>query len=86
MATPAKKRKALSISEKVAIITRIKNGEANVEVAKSCGLSHSTVSTIWKDRIKLEDAFKSNIQTNKKLRHSKYEDIEKSLLRWFNEK
>jgi DNA-binding NarL/FixJ family response regulator len=42
MATPAKKRKALSVDEKFAIITRLKNGEANVEVAKSLDLSHST--------------------------------------------
>jgi IS30 family transposase len=86
MATPAKKRKALSVDEKFAIITRIKNGEANVEVAKSLGLSHSTVSTIWKDRQKFEDAFKSNVQNKKKLRCSHYDDIDKSLLGWFKEK
>jgi hypothetical protein len=38
----SKKRKALSVDEKFAIITRLKNGEANVEVAKSLDLSHST--------------------------------------------
>jgi hypothetical protein len=56
-----------------------------MEVAKSLGLTHSTVFTIWKDRQKFEDAFKSNVQNKKKLRCSHYDDIDKSLLGWFKE-
>lgn len=81
-----KKRKVLSIEEKGAIIARIENGETNAALAEEFQLSHSSVTTIWKNREKIKAAFNSNLLKNKKLRQSTHNDIEKALLQWFTDK
>lgn len=60
-----------TIEEKSDIIWRLQNGESNSEIAKECGVSHSTVSTIW-NSLKL-----------KRSRTSEHKVIEDALLTWF---
>lgn len=77
------KRKTLSIEEKAAICTRLESGEANVKIASEFQISHSTVSTVWKNREKIKQAFNDNVLKAKRLRISQHEDIETALLQWF---
>lgn len=49
-----KKRKTFSIEENSHVIWRLENGESNSEIAKECGVSHSTISTIWKNRDRIK--------------------------------
>ena len=45
-----KKRKTLSVTDKVQIIQELENGKSNTTVCKEFNLSFSTVSTVWKKR------------------------------------
>lgn len=83
MAAIPKRRKVLSIEEKGAIIMRLESGEANVTIASEFGLSHSTISTIWKNRQQIKSAFDDNILEKKKLRRPENVDIDKALFQWF---
>ncbi|KAK9751777.1 DDE superfamily endonuclease [Popillia japonica] len=47
---------------------------------------HIPLYLIWKNLPKFKDSFKITCQANKKLRCSQYDDIDKTLLRWFKEK
>lgn len=86
MASSSKQRKILTIEEKGAIIARIENGESNVALSKELALSHSTISTIWKNRNDIRDAFNENKLNKKKLKPSQYEEIDRCLLAWFKDK
>lgn len=77
------KRKALSVSEKVAIVKELQSGEKNSAVCKKYGLSSSTVSTIWKNREVILSAFEKNLVNTKKFKKCEKEDIDKALLCWF---
>ena len=78
-----KKRKVFNIEEKSHIIWRLENGETNVSIAKELGVSHSTISTIWKDREKIQSLFEHNSLKIKRARSSEHKDIEEALLTWF---
>lgn len=78
-----KKRKVFTIEEKSHIIWRLENGESNSEIAKECGVSHSTVSTIWKNREKIKALFENNSLKLKRSRTSEHKVIEDALLTWF---
>lgn len=77
------KRKCFSIEEKGAIVARLENGESNVSLASEFGVSHSTISTMWKNREKIREAFNNNALKAKKLRSSLHDDLDKCLLQWF---
>ncbi|KAL0861588.1 hypothetical protein ABMA27_009087 [Loxostege sticticalis] len=77
------KRKVFSIEEKSHIIWRLENGESNSEIAKECGVSHSTISTIWKNRDKIKVLFENNSLKLKRARASEHKVIEDALLTWF---
>lgn len=77
------KRKSMSIEEKGVIIARMENGETNANLSSEFGVSHSTISSIWKNREKITDAFNSNALRVKKLRSTQHDDLDKSLLEWF---
>ena len=64
------KRKCFSIEEKGAIVARLENGESNAVLALEFGVSHSTISTMWKNRDKIIEAFNNNALKAKKLRSS----------------
>lgn len=78
-----RKRKGLNIEEKSHFIWRLQNGESNNETAKECGVSHSTISTIWKDRDKIKALFENNSLKIKRSKTSEHQVMEKALLTWF---
>lgn len=55
-----RKRNRFDIEEKSHIIWRLKNGEMNTSVAKDYEVSHSIISTIWRDREKIKSLFEKN--------------------------
>ncbi|XP_050303768.1 tigger transposable element-derived protein 4-like [Anthonomus grandis grandis] len=83
MASVSKKRKVLSIEEKGLIIARLESGESNATVATEFDLSHSSVSTILKNKNKIKEAFNENLLGKKKLKLSQHPDIDQALLKWF---
>lgn len=87
--TSKPRKKALSLKERMDILTAIdkssgKHG-SKTEIAKQFGIVSSTLSTILKDRKRIESAFQqSQFQPQRKrIRAAKYEDIESGLLLWF---
>jgi len=84
----SKKRKHITLEEKYLTIQRIEKDNLNhALVAAELGIDRSTV-TKWcgKERSNIEQAYTANKPaTRKKLRKSKYELIEDSLLEWFTQ-
>lgn len=78
-----RKRKQIDIEEKSRIISKLKSGISNKDLAKEYGVSHSTISTIWKEREKIETLFDCNFLKMKRARTTKHTKIEEALLKWF---
>lgn len=77
------KRKAISLSDKLSIIEKVKRGDKKKEVAKNFGISFSTLSTVLKNEVKiLKFAEASSNRSQKKLRKTKYGDVDKAMLKW----
>lgn len=64
------KRKHFSVEEKAHIIFRLENNEKNSNIANEFGVSHSTISTIWKSRDKIKREFECERYNVKKIRGS----------------
>lgn len=78
MASTSKlKRKSFSIEEKGAIVARIENGESNTQLALEFGVAHSTISTMWKNKEKIKEAFNQCTLKSKKLRRTPHENLNK---------
>ncbi|GBP27832.1 Tigger transposable element-derived protein 4 [Eumeta japonica] len=77
------KRCTFTVKEKVDIISRLKNGENNVDLCKQFGVSHSTISTMWKNRAKILECFESKSLKIKEDHNPTHQDIENALLVWF---
>lgn len=78
-------RKVFSMEEKAHILWRLEEGESNAEVAKDLGVSHSTITSIKKNRQAIENSFNEGCSTNKRARRSNHGDIEAALLAWFKQ-
>ncbi|XP_039755819.1 tigger transposable element-derived protein 4-like [Pararge aegeria] len=79
----ASKRKAISVDEKICVIRAIEKGEKKSDVGRRFELSQSTVATIWKNQITIQQAaLEGNL--SKKLRKPKFEDLDQAMLSWFN--
>ncbi|CAG4994649.1 unnamed protein product [Parnassius apollo] len=76
-------RHTFTVKEKVDIISRLQNGENHVNLCKQFGVSHSTISTMWKNRAKIMECFESKSLKIKKNRNPTHQDIENTLLVWF---
>lgn len=79
-----KTRRNFSIKEKAEILFRLENGASNAQLSKELGVSHSTISTIFKDRKRILESFESNKLHTKKQRSCNHEDIDALLLKWFS--
>ncbi|XP_045482042.1 tigger transposable element-derived protein 4-like [Harmonia axyridis] len=79
-------RRAITLEEKNQIINKLANGESNADVCRQFGLPSSTVSTIWKNRAKLQSTMNSNISKMKKISKPVNSGTEKALLNWFKQK
>jgi transposase-like protein len=61
MAEVAKKRKVLSMEDKVNMIKQIESGKKKADVYREFGLVNSTIQTIWRNRDKIVSAFEKKI-------------------------
>ncbi|XP_059048327.1 zinc finger and BTB domain-containing protein 17 isoform X2 [Achroia grisella] len=78
------KRKCFSIEEKTAILHRLEAGESNITIAKELGVAHSTISSIKKNKDKIEPLFNANVLKCKRIRGSTQKQIDQALLQWVN--
>ncbi|CAF4856881.1 unnamed protein product [Pieris macdunnoughi] len=77
------KRKQITIEEKSRIISKLESGIPNKNLAVEYGVSHSTISTIWKEREKIQTLFENNLLKMKRARTTKHTKIDEALLKWF---
>lgn len=77
-------RKTLTIGEKCAIIHRLENGETNLKLAKEYGVGHSTISMIYKNKVKIRASYNENVLKRKRIRKSTQNKVEQALLDWYN--
>lgn len=76
-----RKRKSLSLREKVEIIHRIQKGEKQVSVAEDCGIriAKNTVSVIYADRERFLSDWEGGIDPNRKaFKQSSHSDLVKA--------
>lgn len=74
------KRKAISLADKLKILEEVRKGKPRKDIAEKFGLASSTLSTILKNKEK-NFKFASNKNVNsKKLRRTRYEEIDKATL------
>lgn len=78
-----KKRKVFSIKEKAEILLKLETGSSNAALAKDYCVSHSTISTVWKNRDAIRKCFESENMQRKRMRSAQNSDIEQALLQWF---
>ena len=78
-------RKQLTLEQKIAIISRLANGEKNSVIANKFSASRSTISTIWKNREAIKDEVQSSPLGKMRLRTSQYKELEDALLLWFKQ-
>lgn len=76
-------RRSFTVKEKAKIISRLKNGEKNADLCKEYKVTHSTISTMWKNRDKILECFESKSLKIKKNRQPAHPDVENALLMWF---
>jgi transposase-like protein len=89
MATPTRKRKAISLETKYEIIQCVEMGnEPNKDVAARIDILPNTLSTILKNKEKIVESFeKSTISPARKChRSSAHENVDAALYEWFKEK
>ncbi|KAH8008974.1 hypothetical protein HPB51_008545 [Rhipicephalus microplus] len=82
-----KKRRALSLEIMECVIRDIECGLKKASVAAKYGVSDTTVSTIYKNKDKLRQQLQQDSfsLSRKRIRTSKYEDVDAALFRWFRE-
>ncbi|XP_053373996.1 jerky protein homolog-like [Mercenaria mercenaria] len=90
MASPvaSKKRKAYTISEKLHVVDRIRNGETQAKVSREIGVSDSTIRGWLKDEAKLRGASSSledSGQVRKRARTAQDQQLESAMFTWFNQ-
>lgn len=76
-------RKCFSIEEKNAIIRLLETGESNASISKKFGISQSTISSIKKNKHKIEFLYNSNNLKRKRMRTSTQEQVDEVLLQWY---
>jgi hypothetical protein len=83
-----KKRKQISLEVKYEAIKKIERKEKNqMEISKELECSKCTVSSWMKDKDTIISNYENNIELKRKrIRTSKYEDIEEALFAWLKEK
>ncbi|KAM9678556.1 tigger transposable element-derived protein 4 [Trichechus inunguis] len=80
-----KKKKSLSIEEKVDIINAVESGKKKAEIAAEYGIKKNSLSSIMKNKDKVLEAFESLRfdPKRKRLRTAFYTDLEEALMRWY---
>ncbi|RVE52312.1 hypothetical protein evm_002950 [Chilo suppressalis] len=75
-------RRSFSVKEKVEIISKLKNGGNNADLCREYKISHSTISSMWKNRDKILKCFESKSSKIKRNRNPMHQDVENALLMW----
>lgn len=80
-----KKKKSLSIEEKIDIINAVESGKKKAEIAAEYGIKKNSLSSIMKNKDKVLEAFESLRfdPKRKRLRTAFYTDLEETLMRWY---
>ena len=81
----SKKRKNLSVDEKIDALLCLDKGEKKSVVAKRLGIPPNTLSTWIKNKDKIMATYECNNPERKRPRMSTYTDIESALLEWFKQ-
>ncbi|XP_051820496.1 tigger transposable element-derived protein 4 [Antechinus flavipes] len=80
-----RKKKSLSIEEKIDIINAVESGKKKAEIAAKYGIKKNSLSSIMKNKNKILEAFESLRfdPKRKRLRTAFYTDLEEALMRWY---
>ncbi|XP_072477369.1 tigger transposable element-derived protein 4 [Notamacropus eugenii] len=80
-----RKKKSLSIEEKIDIINAVESGKKKAEIAAKYGIKKNSLSSIMKNKDKVLEAFVSLRfdPKRKRLRTAFYTDLEEALMRWY---
>ncbi|XP_072172602.1 tigger transposable element-derived protein 4-like [Diadema setosum] len=82
-----KKRKSLSLERKIEILRAVDSGRKKSDVAKEFELSSSTMSTIIKNKCRIEEQYESAKYnpSHKRFRTAALDDVEEALIKWFRD-
>ncbi|KAG0430848.1 hypothetical protein HPB47_022305 [Ixodes persulcatus] len=83
----AKKRQALSLETKQSIVKDVESGMKKASVAAKYNVADTMVSTVWKNREQVRKQLQQDSASlsRKRIRTSKYEDVDEALFRRFRE-
>ncbi|XP_029464162.1 tigger transposable element-derived protein 4 [Rhinatrema bivittatum] len=80
-----RKKKSLSIEEKINIISAVESGKKKADIAAKYGIKKNSLSSIMKNKDKILEAYESLRfdPKRKRLRTAFYTDLEEALMRWY---
>ncbi|NXS53632.1 TIGD4 protein, partial [Brachypteracias leptosomus] len=80
-----RRKKSISIEEKIDIISAVENGKKKADVAAKYGIKKNSLSSIMKNKEKVLEAFESLRfdPKRKRLRTAFYTDLEEALVKWY---
>ncbi|KFO70389.1 Tigger transposable element-derived protein 4, partial [Cuculus canorus] len=80
-----RRKKSISIEDKIDIISAVEGGERKADVAAKYGIKKNSLSSILKNKDKLLEAFESLRfdPKRKRLRTASHSDLEEALVRWY---
>ncbi|XP_030047942.1 tigger transposable element-derived protein 4-like [Microcaecilia unicolor] len=82
-----RKRKTLTLCERIEVLKKLKNGQSQASIAREYGVNPSQISRISKREHQLLGDWRSNRnRQRKRKRAGKAEEVEEALLRWFSQK
>ncbi|KFV93313.1 Tigger transposable element-derived protein 4, partial [Eurypyga helias] len=80
-----RRKKSISIEEKIDIISAVESGKKKADVAAKYGIKKNSLSSIMKNKDKVLEAFESLRfdPRRKRLRTAFYTDLEEALVKWY---
>ncbi|XP_054060076.1 tigger transposable element-derived protein 4 [Rissa tridactyla] len=80
-----RRKKSISIEEKIDIISAVESGKKKAEIAAKYGIKKNSLSSIMKNKEKVLEAFESLRfdPKRKRLRTAFYTDLEEALVKWY---
>ncbi|XP_005232601.1 tigger transposable element-derived protein 4 [Falco peregrinus] len=84
-APAVRRKKSISIEEKIDIISAVESGEKKADIAAKYGIKKNSLSSIMKNKEKVLEAFESLRfdPKRKRLRTAFYTDLEEALMKWY---
>ena len=83
MATPKKSKINLLISEKLALLDRIKNGETRQRIVDEKGIGMRTLERWINNETQMRKEAESSPASRKRKRTGKHGDVDEAALEWF---